>query len=83
MSLSTVPALPLFSFIFLPLFFTITHAGTFDVRNQCPYSVWAAGGPGGGKRLHPGQSWSITANPGIGKARIWRRTSCSLCRTIV
>lgn len=79
MTLSMVPGHPLISFLLLllPLIFTITHAATFDVRNNCPYTVWAAGVPGGGKRLERGQSWSITANPGIARARIWGRTGCN------
>ncbi|KAJ8627410.1 hypothetical protein MRB53_020717 [Persea americana] len=77
MTLSMVPAISIFSFLLFPLLFTITDAATFDIRNQCPYTVWAAGVPGGGKRLDPGQSWSITSNAGVAKARIWGRTGCT------
>ena len=57
-------------------FFTLSNAATFEIRNQCPYTVWAAAVPGGGRRLDPGQSWTITANVGTTQARIWGRTNC-------
>ena len=34
-----------------------------EIQNQCPYTVWAAAVPGGGRRLEGGQSWTINANP--------------------
>eukprot|EP01018_Ginkgo_biloba_P023084 Gb_07674 [translate_table: standard] len=52
-------------------------AATFDVRNQCPYTVWAAGNPGGGKRLDPGQSWTVQVPAGTIGARFWGRTGCN------
>ncbi len=57
--------------------FTITHAATFSIRNQCPYTVWAAAVPGGGRRLNTGESWTINTNPGTVRARIWGRTNCN------
>jgi len=77
MTLSIVPALSLFSFLLHPLLFTITNAATFDIRNQCSYTVWAAAVPGGGKQLDPQQTWTISANPGTTGARIWGRTGCT------
>ncbi|KAL0373227.1 UNVERIFIED_CONTAM: Thaumatin-like protein [Sesamum calycinum] len=58
-------------------FFTFTHAATFDITNQCTYTVWAAASPGGGRRLDQGQSWQINVAPGTVQARIWGRTNCN------
>jgi len=48
-------------FLLFAHFFTLSNAATFEFRNQCPYTVWAAAVPGGGQRLDPGQSWTIQA----------------------
>ncbi|KAL3743088.1 hypothetical protein ACJRO7_018394 [Eucalyptus globulus] len=63
--------------LLLILFHTSTHAATFDIVNQCTYTVWAAASPGGGRRLDPGQAWSLTVTPGTKMARIWGRTNCN------
>ena len=47
------------------------------VTNQCPYTVWAAASPGGGKALGQGQTWSFKVAAGTTQARIWGRTGCS------
>jgi hypothetical protein len=47
-------------FLLFAHFFTLINAATLEFRNQCPYTVWAAAVPGGGQRLDPGQSWTIT-----------------------
>ncbi|KAG6740794.1 hypothetical protein POTOM_056263 [Populus tomentosa] len=64
-------------FLLFAHFFTLSNAATFEIRNQCPYTVWAAAVPGGGRRLDRGQSWTITANAGTTQARIWGRTKCN------
>ncbi|KAI6702158.1 hypothetical protein NL676_011294 [Syzygium grande] len=64
------------SVLLLSLFLTCTNAATFDIRNNCPYTVWAAAVPGGGRRLDRGQSWTLNVNPGTTQARIWARTNC-------
>eukprot|EP00262_Sarcandra_glabra_P018735 TRINITY_DN683_c0_g1_i1.p1 TRINITY_DN683_c0_g1~~TRINITY_DN683_c0_g1_i1.p1 ORF type:complete len:224 (+),score=5.64 TRINITY_DN683_c0_g1_i1:57-728(+) len=64
-------------FLLPPLFFTITHAATFEIRNQCAYTVWAAAVPGGGQQLNSGQSWTINVKAGTTAARIWGRTGCN------
>ncbi|KAK6935020.1 Thaumatin family [Dillenia turbinata] len=52
-----------------------TTAANFLIRNNCPYTVWAASVPvGGGRQLNSGQEWTITTNPGTTGARIWGRT---------
>ncbi|KAK3434403.1 hypothetical protein EUGRSUZ_D01887 [Eucalyptus grandis] len=63
--------------LLLTLFLTSTHAATFDIVNQCTYTVWAAASPGGGRRLDPSQTWSLTVAPGTTMARIWGRTNCN------
>ncbi|KAL5975753.1 hypothetical protein ACLOJK_020080 [Asimina triloba] len=66
----------------LPLLIMITWAGcvhgaTFDIRNECPFTVWAAAVPGGGRQLDRGQTWSINVPPRTAGARIWGRTGCN------
>lgn len=56
---------------------TPAHAATFTVKNNCPYTVWAAAVPGGGKQMNSGDTWTVTANPGQTGARIWARTGCT------
>ncbi|KAH0687806.1 hypothetical protein KY290_019416 [Solanum tuberosum] len=67
------------SFIFFFLaFVTYTNAATIEVRNNCPYTVWAALTPiGGGRRLNRGQTWVINAPRGTKMARIWGHTNCN------
>ncbi|CAA0838773.1 Osmotin-like protein OSM34 [Striga hermonthica] len=56
---------------------TPARAAIFDITNRCPYTVWAAASPGGGRRLDRGQSWQINVAPGTVQARIWGRTNCN------
>ncbi|XP_058071701.1 thaumatin-like protein [Magnolia sinica] len=78
MSLPNLPLfLPLFLLLILPLLTTSTHAATFEIRNQCPFTVWTAAVPGGGQQLARGQSWTINVSPGTAGARIWGRTGCT------
>ena len=65
------------SLLLLPLLLTLANAATFDIINQCSYTVWAAAVPGGGQRLDSGQSWSINVNPGTTGGRVWARTGCN------
>ncbi|KAJ1411842.1 Thaumatin, conserved site [Sesbania bispinosa] len=65
-----------FSFLIAALCFAYAQAARFDVINRCPYTVWAAALPGGGRQLNPGQSWALDVAPGTGGARIWGRTGC-------
>ncbi|XXG80078.1 hypothetical protein AAC387_Pa09g1023 [Persea americana] len=65
-------------FLFLlPILISTTDGAIFEIRNQCPYTVWAAAVPGGGQRLDLGQSWTINVPPGTAGARIWGRTGCN------
>ncbi|XP_038970397.1 thaumatin-like protein [Phoenix dactylifera] len=69
---------PLLLLLFFPfLLFTLSHAATFNIVNNCPYTVWAAAVPGGGRRLDRGQSWNINVNPKTTGGRVWARTGCS------
>lgn len=54
------------------------EAITFTIVNPCPYNVWPAAVPvGGGRRLDPGQVWSLDVPAGTMSGRIWARTGCS------
>ncbi|GAY48426.1 hypothetical protein CUMW_111570 [Citrus unshiu] len=65
-------------FLFISLSsLTSTHGATFEIRNNCPFTVWAAAVPGGGRQLNRGQTWTINVNPGTKQARIWARTKCT------
>ena len=76
--MSSFKTLSMFSLLFLSLMaFSFTEAAVFDIRNNCPYTVWAAAVPGGGRRLERGQSWSINVAAGTTQARIWPRTNCN------
>ncbi|KAK8608246.1 hypothetical protein V6N13_023673 [Hibiscus sabdariffa] len=52
-------SLSLFSFPFIALCFTVANAATFNIRNNCPYTVWAAAVPGGGRQLGRGGTWNL------------------------
>ena len=66
--------------LILPIFFFFIHAATvFEIRNSCPYTVWAAAVPGGGRKLEEGQTWNLTVSPNVtttSGSRIWGRTNC-------
>ncbi|XP_059276124.1 protein P21-like [Lycium ferocissimum] len=60
------------------LLFTHSEAATFDIRNNCPYTVWAASVPvGGGRQLNTSETWTIDVPAGTKGARIWARTGCN------
>ncbi|XVE57845.1 hypothetical protein DITRI_Ditri04bG0123000 [Diplodiscus trichospermus] len=66
-----------FSFFFVAFCFTVASAATFTIRNNCPFTVWAAAVPeGGGRRLDRGGVWNLNVRPGTKAARIWARTNC-------
>ncbi|KAK2653068.1 hypothetical protein Ddye_012924 [Dipteronia dyeriana] len=65
-----------FFLLFVALHLNLASAVTFDIRNNCPYTVWAAAVPGGGRRLDRGQNWVLNVNPGTAGAPIWARTNC-------
>ncbi|PON32688.1 Thaumatin [Trema orientale] len=48
------------------------------IMNNCPYTVWAAAIPGGGRRLDSGQSWVLgVPKKDNSNGRIWGRTNCT------
>lgn len=67
----------IFSLVLIALCFVLTNAARFDIRNNCPYPVWAAAVPGGGRRLNRGETWTLNVSPGTKQARIWARTNCN------
>ncbi|XP_017630141.1 thaumatin-like protein [Gossypium arboreum] len=73
-------SLSLFSISFIALCFTVASAASFNIRNNCPYKVWAAAVPGGGRELSRGGVWNLNVNPGTTGARIWGRTNCQFDR---
>ncbi|KAG8374888.1 hypothetical protein BUALT_Bualt10G0042500 [Buddleja alternifolia] len=75
--MSFTKILPILACLLPILFFTSTLAATFNIINQCRYTVWAAARPGGGRQLDSGQSWQINVAPGTTQARIWGRTNCN------
>ncbi|KAK4260555.1 hypothetical protein QN277_003653 [Acacia crassicarpa] len=75
--MATSSLLSLFSLLFLSFSLISTHAANFEIVNNCPYTVWAAASPGGGRRLNRGQTWNLQVKPGTAMARIWGRTGCN------
>ncbi|KZV40970.1 hypothetical protein F511_25695 [Dorcoceras hygrometricum] len=65
------------TFLLIALALNHANAATFDIRNNCPYTIWAAAVPGGGRQLNNGQTWTINVPAGTTGARIWGRTGCS------
>ncbi|CAM0147813.1 unnamed protein product [Urochloa decumbens] len=54
-------------FLLLATFAAGASAATFNIRNNCGYTVWPAGIPvGGGVQLDPRQSWTVYVPPGRG-----------------
>ncbi|XP_039139675.1 thaumatin-like protein 1 [Dioscorea cayenensis subsp. rotundata] len=70
-------SIKLLTLLLLPLILPLSYAATFEIVNRCPYTVWAAAFPGGGKKLNSGQSWNIDVNPGTTGGRVWARTGCN------
>ncbi|KAL4602054.1 hypothetical protein ACB092_10G024600 [Castanea dentata] len=69
--------LPIFFFLLITLLSALAHAARFDISNNCPFTVWAAAVPGGGRRLNPRESWPLDVKAGTTGARIWARTGCN------
>ncbi|CAL9042890.1 unnamed protein product [Musa banksii] len=65
------------SFLLFALLLALSRAVTFEIVNGCPFTVWPAAVPGGGRQLDQGQTWSLDVNPGTTGGRIWARTGCS------
>ncbi|CAL5354617.1 hypothetical protein ACSBR2_039420 [Camellia fascicularis] len=70
-------SLSLSIFFLIALLSTYTHAATINIKNNCPFTVWAAAVPGGGRRLNHGQTWAINPPAGTKGARVWARTGCT------
>ncbi|KAL8106764.1 hypothetical protein AgCh_023509 [Apium graveolens] len=65
------------SLIIISTLLITTNAANFRIKNNCPYVVWAAASPGGGRQLNPNDGWSLDVAPGTKYARIWGRTNCN------
>ncbi|KAL0011541.1 hypothetical protein SO802_006649 [Lithocarpus litseifolius] len=63
-------------FFFATLFITFAHAARFNRTNNCPYVVWAAAVPSGGRQLNSKESWPFDVNAGTIGGRVWARTGC-------
>ncbi|CAA3025331.1 thaumatin-like protein [Olea europaea var. sylvestris] len=63
-------------FCLASLFFRYSGATTFEIINNCPFTVWAAATRGGGMQLDNGQAWAIFPGAGSKQGRIWARTGC-------
>ncbi|KAL8064252.1 hypothetical protein ABFX02_01G078300 [Erythranthe guttata] len=59
------------------LFLQTTHAIIFNIKNNCPYTLWPAAVPGGGRRLDSGQTWTLGFPSRCKLAKIWARTNCT------
>ncbi|GFS33247.1 osmotin 34 [Actinidia rufa] len=75
--MSTFKSLSLSTLLFIAFLFTCAHAATFNIINNCPFTVWAAAVPGGGQRLDRGQTWTINPRVATTWARVWARTECN------
>lgn len=65
------------SAIVLLLLIALVHATNIRIQNSCPFTVWAAAVPGGGRQLEQGQAWNISVLSNTTNGRIWGRTNCS------
>ncbi|KAJ4976128.1 hypothetical protein NE237_001234 [Protea cynaroides] len=70
------PNFPTFFFLFPSIFFWLSRATTFEIINQCSYTVWAVALPGGGRQLNPGETWLLNMADDTVYCRIWGRTNC-------
>jgi hypothetical protein len=68
-------------FLFITLCFNLAHAARFDIKNNCPFTIWAGAVPGGGRQINRGQTWSLIVNASTEGARIWPRTGCNFDST--
>ncbi|GLJ41559.1 hypothetical protein SUGI_1284010 [Cryptomeria japonica] len=77
--MATVSNLALFLVARLAISLYMPEAGAvkFNIRNQCGYTVWAAGLPGGGQQLNQGQTWTVNLPAGTQSGKFWGRTGCS------
>ncbi|KAL5753448.1 hypothetical protein ACOSQ2_023955 [Xanthoceras sorbifolium] len=60
------------AFVFLSLLVLLlipSDATVFYIKNDCSYTVWAAASPGGGRRLNPGEKWTLNVAAGTAMAR--------------
>ncbi|KAF6999419.1 hypothetical protein CFC21_015452 [Triticum aestivum] len=64
--------------LFLAVFAASTNAATFNIKNNCPYTVWPAATPiGGGRQLNTGETWTLDVPANTPSGRVWGRTGCN------
>ncbi|TVT96916.1 hypothetical protein EJB05_57837, partial [Eragrostis curvula] len=72
------PAASSVLFLVIAVFTAGASAATFNIKNNCPYTVWPAATPvGGGRQLNSGQTWTLNVPAGTSSGRVWGRTGCS------
>ncbi|CAM0879734.1 unnamed protein product [Alopecurus aequalis] len=65
-------------FLLLAVFAAGASAATFNIKNNCGFTIWPAGIPvGGGFELGSGQSRSVNVPAGTQAGRFWARTGCN------
>ncbi|KAK3137091.1 hypothetical protein QOZ80_5BG0447720 [Eleusine coracana subsp. coracana] len=65
-------------FLILAAFTAGASAATFNIRNNCPYTVWPAATPiGGGRQLNTGETWTLNIPANTPSGRVWGRTGCN------
>jgi hypothetical protein len=65
-------------FVVVAMFTAGASAATFNIRNNCPYTVWPAATPiGGGRQLNSGKTWTLNIPANTPSGRVWGRTGCS------
>ncbi|XP_049397616.1 thaumatin-like protein [Solanum stenotomum] len=71
----------IFLYVMTSYVFSTQADTTIEIRNNCPFTVWAAAVPGGGRPLEYGGTWKIepdiTVVSSTKKGRIWGRTNCN------
>ncbi|CAA0807005.1 PR5-like receptor kinase [Striga hermonthica] len=69
-------SITLFLLLLLLLLLLDATSSTIVIHNNCPYTVWAAAVPGGGRRLDSGQNWILNVSTST-NGLLWARTGCS------
>ncbi|KAK8963684.1 Osmotin-like protein OSM34 [Platanthera guangdongensis] len=68
----------LIPFLLPHLLLSFSDAATFNIINNCPYTIWPAAVPGGGRELSPSQTWTLPIiTNSAASGRIWARTKCA------
>ncbi|KAL5551774.1 hypothetical protein UlMin_001950, partial [Ulmus minor] len=74
-SSNTCPSRSSYNVVFCPNVSSDSQNAIFKITNSCPFVVWPATFPGGGRQLLPRETWDLSVACGIA-CRIWARTGC-------